>query len=1357
MAFWITFIWWIVSLVVGELLRPKPNIENARPANLGDFQFPTAEEGRVVPVIWGTVRINGPNVLWYGDLEAVAIKEKVKTGLWSSQTIIKGYKYYLGIQLGLCRGPLKAGTITDVGIRRIWVDDEILRPDTAGWVYDGPIVIDEPEFFGEDTGGLGGTMRVYDGNLTQSVNTYMAAQTGEIDPTLLPAYRGTAYLMFEHFYVGNTSSLRPWNFEVRRIPDGLGLGANATVNNGDANPMNVLFEVMTSAEWGVGVTNINLSQWASVAAVLKAEGNGYSRVLDSTVEAADVIGDIERQVDGVLEYDAENSVYLFRLIRETDYPSPVSLVPAFTEDNILELEFARESWQETTNQVRVGYVDKNKDFKGTFAVAQDMANQIIQQGDNVVATESFPGCSTAALANDLAWRQLRTYSYPLAKGKLKATRAIYNLQPGDLASITWPPLELVNFYVRINRIDPGSLDAGEIIYDWTQDVFQTPVSVFADPEGTNWNLGSGAPLPPAAFRLFNAPPQYSDSNAYQQLAIVAARANNRQRYYDVYYVENTGSTPTTLQFEDNYNARVTEYTPTALLAEDLPLTQNVSPMSFDDDVFLVNNGIDMDVVDYTANVSELNGAVPPNLALIDDEIIFFESVTAVASPTGHYRLNGVRRGMLDTKPAAHSTGARIWFFTYGVGLIDAETTVGNTGWVRLQPVGATGSLPLDSSPTNAIQGSIVISNRYQGNAPPANPEINGTRFDDFMGGLTGGTLQITWKGRDCGLTTTRADTQESANRDHRAGTTYSLRIYWAGKSPESLVYSLDNIPFASGYASPNGGKMNVSGFLREPGSPLASPRASQNYHVEFWSTRLGYDSQVWEAEIDVTGYGLSYGGELTAGGIGDALLPSPYPFSPTPSPTPTAAFSPEPGIPVRGGYGGIDFEGSALRPGETLTASDLFPGAGFTATNTWKLKVFAPLQGTSSLTAEIWITYFDPVNSNTIQTRTTATITNSMNADQAAAAIGASIAAVLPEDCTTQTNGTGTLTVNSPGELRVLVWNRSHFVQGYLTPVPLTFSSQVVPYTIEIQTPISQIAFIDYYTVDADGNEQLAPEASTTQWGTTDGTEKAQYRSFRYTIEALHDHERTYMGGASIDGVCRWSEYNIATTNVTQRRNALANLAKSLNASAFGRYGYATVTTAYLSASTGTWAGTKGLDGPDVMTRECIVLAMNPNFRIVRTEYGNERADIGLAGYQPLIKEARIPRGSAGMDTAATITQYAHVAIKWNQQIDAPSTARPYLLRLKGTTGSVTSYFAYPSASDVTRKCLHDMWADLRQQIISGSPYEARLIIGADGFNTGLSIWYPNNTALVEMVTPYGISPQDFNYTSVFVDYTVTL
>jgi hypothetical protein len=72
-------VWWyiivfIVALVAAYSMMPKP--QSQPPAGLGDIKAPTAEEGREIPVIFGTRDVEGPNVVWYGDLRADPIRKK---------------------------------------------------------------------------------------------------------------------------------------------------------------------------------------------------------------------------------------------------------------------------------------------------------------------------------------------------------------------------------------------------------------------------------------------------------------------------------------------------------------------------------------------------------------------------------------------------------------------------------------------------------------------------------------------------------------------------------------------------------------------------------------------------------------------------------------------------------------------------------------------------------------------------------------------------------------------------------------------------------------------------------------------------------------------------------------------------------------------------------------------------------------------------------------------------------------------------------------------------------------------------------------------------------------------------------
>lgn len=64
----------IVAALVIQALAPKPPAP--KPASLKDFDVPTAEQDRPIPVVFGTVTVSGPNVIWYGNLRTEAIKKK---------------------------------------------------------------------------------------------------------------------------------------------------------------------------------------------------------------------------------------------------------------------------------------------------------------------------------------------------------------------------------------------------------------------------------------------------------------------------------------------------------------------------------------------------------------------------------------------------------------------------------------------------------------------------------------------------------------------------------------------------------------------------------------------------------------------------------------------------------------------------------------------------------------------------------------------------------------------------------------------------------------------------------------------------------------------------------------------------------------------------------------------------------------------------------------------------------------------------------------------------------------------------------------------------------------------------------
>ena len=102
----IPIILFVATIILGELLRLQPQDNSKEAASLNDFNFPTAEETRAIPVVFGTVNIDAPNVVWYGGLKSNKITKKVNTGLFSSDRVTLAYRYSVWMHFALCHGKL---------------------------------------------------------------------------------------------------------------------------------------------------------------------------------------------------------------------------------------------------------------------------------------------------------------------------------------------------------------------------------------------------------------------------------------------------------------------------------------------------------------------------------------------------------------------------------------------------------------------------------------------------------------------------------------------------------------------------------------------------------------------------------------------------------------------------------------------------------------------------------------------------------------------------------------------------------------------------------------------------------------------------------------------------------------------------------------------------------------------------------------------------------------------------------------------------------------------------------------------------------------------------------------------------
>lgn len=711
--FFTLLILFAITFVLSELLKPKPKIENARPAGLGDFKFPTATEGRPVPLIWGTVKQEGPNVVWYGALRSQAITEKVKTGLFSSKKVTKGYRYYLGVQAALCRG----GTTPVGNILRIWVGDVVLWTGNVS-ADGGTIDINDPDFFGGDDqgqGGMVGTFRFFSGSMTQNVSSYLA-QFQQVGGDT-PAYRGTCYVVWEGGYLGNSENIKQWAFELRRIPNGLALGT-PTVNGGnDCNPMNAIFEILTNGEWGLGQpsADVNTSNFTAAADTLRTEGNGFSFLLDSEIEAQELLKQIEQQVDGVVYMNRTTGKWEMNLARGGYV---LSSKRAITSANILKINnYSRGSWSDTSNNVLIKFNSRALDYKETYAGAQDMAN-VKTQGNRIVSVESFyPGVKDPDLANTIAWRYLRTLSFPLARAEVVTNRDLWDHNVGDVVRWTDTNLGFTDLPMRITKIDLGKLQDGQITVTLVQDIFVYDTGVFAAPGQTQWTPPpqTVVAIPTADSVVFEAPRKFcvldvETPGVLNRIWAGARFQNDAATLIDIATRPGAGS------YTDGGD--IAGFMVAGELASSITAAGTQGNIAFNvdpdlDSLVLLQNAME------AAALAEDCGTRLANLVLIGNEFFLFRTVTTGG---GQLQLSNGYRGVLDSVPEAHAANDRVWIL-FG-NLTERTFTPAATVNVKLLP--KNGSTQLSEPSATAI--NLTFGNRVDQPYPPVALRFNSTLY-----------------------------------------------------------------------------------------------------------------------------------------------------------------------------------------------------------------------------------------------------------------------------------------------------------------------------------------------------------------------------------------------------------------------------------------------------------------------------------------------------------------------------------------------------------------------------------------------------------------------------------------------------
>lgn len=647
--------------------------------------------------------------------------------------------------------------------------------------------------------------------------------------TVAAAYRGLCYAVFKQLYVGTSNYPKPMAFVVRRCPDPLGQGSGVANISGDANPALVVYDLLNSIDYGLGIPAVRIdpTSFSAAASTLASEGLGVSMQFDTQASADQLIGEVLRHCDGLLYSDPATGLWTIVLARGGYDPTTL---PVLTVDNVLATpDFSRGSWSETTNLVNIRYSSRAANFDDRSMRAYDPAN-ISVTGEVRPQTIDFKGLSSETAAALVAIRVLKTLTYPLSKVKLVTNRTAWKFRPGGLFRFTWVPLGIVNQVFRITRIAYGELTDGKITMDAVEDIFGISSAAFVAPPSSGWVNPAGAPLPNSHEKILETPIDILVTEempaGINVLAICVRDPSVGASQYEIWPDVGGGF------YDSNTSGN---FAPYGVLADDYPAaTVANDPTGFK---LSATGGIDLHLLEAILPATLLNAS---QLAMIDDEIVAWQTPTL--NGDGTISISNVLRGLFDTVPADHTTGAPVYFFSGACAFLNQVAfTTDRTVSGKFLPMNSFGTLPLASASSN----TITTASRFADPYPPGNVRVQGQPYGTRLKTIVG-TLSVTFS--------TRAREQ-------------------AGQRPVTLQDAGDIIPqigtFVEYIASVSGGISSLGGVITSPllitgADRLALGGGHNPLMIELWAgivigmtTFLSPQHQ--RASVIFTGFGFTFG------------------------------------------------------------------------------------------------------------------------------------------------------------------------------------------------------------------------------------------------------------------------------------------------------------------------------------------------------------------------------------------------------------------------------------------------------------------------------------------------------------------
>lgn len=667
-----------------------------------------------------------------------------------------GYRYYMTIQYGLCRGPINEIKQIVAGDKEIWPNREGESAYDSTITDDRVTSIEAPSIFGGDKseGGIQGSLTALMGKITQVYPTWVKALLGGD----VPDFRGVATVVFDGLICSLNPYPKEWKFRLRRTTAGwdgsVWQPGLATIWLDDnkimgMNGAHILYECVTNRQWGKGYdrSRIGETSWVAAARTLYNEGFGLCMKWNRQDSLQSFVQEVLDHIGATLYTNRETGLLDLKLIRD-DYN--VDDLPLFDKNSgLISVEQAETATlTDAVGEIIVKYhsVLTNEDLE---VRAQNLALTQAAEGSNS-KTNTYAGIPIQSLAARVAQRDLRAVSSAINRYTVKLDRRAWRIFPGAVFRISDPDQGIENLVLRAGKVEDGTFTSGTITVEAAMDVFGLSSTSFISTEEGGWTPPSATPVVltnrqvyeatyrDAVLRLDAANLAILDVNS-TALAMVASRTQGGLMSYAI--GSRTGSEPF------NYAS-----------------SENFTPMA------LCNGSLG-----YYNGTLIFDGALDPGLMqegvflLIDDEILYVTDITV--NEDGVSGEMSILRGCIDTIPAPHADNSHIFFLLNDfIGTDYREYVTGETVDVKL--LSNTSSAQLDE--TLAPTDTVTMVGRQGRPYPPGAVFVDWTPA--FNGVAASTSFRIDWTHRDRKTQADQAVGHWDANVGPEAGVTYTLRF-----------------------------------------------------------------------------------------------------------------------------------------------------------------------------------------------------------------------------------------------------------------------------------------------------------------------------------------------------------------------------------------------------------------------------------------------------------------------------------------------------------------------------------------------------------------------------------------------------